>query len=235
MVGVERLGCLQNALVLDRIANGDISNMPALETMFELDKDNNDKITAIGTHLEECCDEIKSLLKELKILINNKFNKLSKMINQGFEYITRLIQESFRDVFDFYKKEKASYQRTVLKWKQDVLKEIREIIKDELIPIKESITSLENSLNEKCVKINGNIHRVSTQVSTAQKSIEAIIADISVIEGEVITILPAIGVSTTTVIGSLSGVIGVQTTELNAVGKARASSIKKNIERAKHK
>lgn len=60
------------------------NNSPALETLFEMEQDNNNRIIAIRIHLEDCKQAIKSKLAELRKLILREMKSLKNLIKNEF-------------------------------------------------------------------------------------------------------------------------------------------------------
>lgn len=183
LVGVERIGSLQNALILDRIANGELDKVPALEEMFELDKDNNKRITAIGQHLDDCCEAIKELLRRLRELVRNEFRDLKKYIFRGFKTIADLIQESKRDFYAFYSREKSAFINGINTVKQEILREIREIVRQELEPVKGSINELSRKVDRRCTTIDTEVAKANGVLEKVEPYMEETLPLINGIAG----------------------------------------------------
>ena len=137
----------------DRVGN-DCRNIPTVQEENELLGNLVNVTTGIKTHLDECCDEIKLLLKDLKVQIRDVHVSLKTQIDKGVSNITIHIRSVKRDLISFYEVEKEKLKAFLLSLKAEIYNEIRSIVAQENRTILNKISNLENQLNS----INRNIN-----------------------------------------------------------------------------
>lgn len=71
---------LQTAIFVDRLTNGDLNNVPSLETFAENQSESNTILTGVAQKLEDCCADLANKIKELQEDIKERFKKLRLLI-----------------------------------------------------------------------------------------------------------------------------------------------------------
>lgn len=142
-------------LTSDRFANQAISIPTAQEEASNIGKIIN-VVTGIKEHLDDCCDEVKLLLRDLKIQVRDVYRDLRSLIIKSTNSIRVDLRTYKNLLLNLYNTEKAKLVAFLPDLKAEIYAEIRSIVQDE----NRELLSRLDSLNQRLTQVNNNINSV---------------------------------------------------------------------------
>lgn len=88
------------------LLGGELNTVPVVQAIDENIRNIVNKTVAIKTELEECCEEIKELLKQVLNRLKRVETKVIKQIIETGNVITDFISNQFESLYEFYYREK---------------------------------------------------------------------------------------------------------------------------------
>lgn len=146
---LDRLCQVQDTILTsDRFRNTAVG-LPTIQEETENLNEINGIIVGIKTHLNDCCDEIKSQLKEIKNICNN---------------ILVAIKDLNTEIFRFYASEKRKLISFLADLKLELRNLIREVITEELNDVKEKLNIINDTIDtiheHQIPSVNDNVSSV---------------------------------------------------------------------------
>lgn len=126
-------------------------------------------VTGIKEHLDDCCEEVKLLLRDLKIQVRDVYRGLKSLIIKSTQLIIIDVRTFKNLLLSFYNLEKAKLIAFLPDLKAEIYAEIRSIIRDEN---RELLHKLD-ALNEELRRVNTTINKVHDIVKHTEKLVIA--------------------------------------------------------------
>lgn len=164
---ISRLCEIQNTILTsDRFGN----QATAIPTVQE-ESDGIGKIintvTGIKQHLDECCDEIKLLLRDLRQQIRDFEDSVKDLIKSSTHSIKLDITLAREDFLSFYNSELGKLEAFLPSLKGEIYNEIRNIVKDENRVLSDKIAGLERQL----IEVNSNVTSAHSTITTVERTL----------------------------------------------------------------
>lgn len=218
---------MQNALMMERFLGDNIGNIPSAQVLTESIRRINGTVNAIAQELEECCEELKQLLKDLESQVKTESIETRRRINQITTRIIRTILSSASDIIDAI----GIFRDEVIKLIEEVDERLRVFLNEKFAEILTFLEELENRLND-LIRITKTeiievIRESTVLIETTLGEISTVISGIAVTVGEIVfsigQVLAAIGAATTEINGVI---IGEHVTTRNTINSLKPEIIK---------
>lgn len=173
-----------------------MNTVPVVQAIDENIRNIVNKTVAIKTELEECCEEIKELLKQVLNRLKRVETKVIKQIIETGNVITDFISNQFESLYEFYYREKEKLNVFINEQINVFKNELKDLITEEtnslLLKIEESnekICSRIDSLNQEISRVKQEVSLLKTEVESVKTKttrVEELCVGIETSVGEVI-------------------------------------------------
>lgn len=174
---------MQTGMFISEFTEGVVGAIPSVQELSENIKTIINTTTKIKNHLDECCEDIKGLLQELRKLVLKNHRESLKYYKtlydesiQNSKDLAELIIGKIDDLRTFfvnmYECEKSEFISSYKDEKDDVIKQIRQIIKDELSTTNKKIIDLQKSIDSSFEDTNKKIHDIDRKLDQNFKDIK---------------------------------------------------------------
>ena len=185
---LSRFSNMQTSLFVDRLTQGDLTNTPALETMYESSRQNNKILTSIAQELDSCCGEIKKKLDDIDAFLRTSFRKLRDLILNKFFNLQEELNVRFDRLESHLEQSTTFLEEEIKKNNTELFVNLKNEIKDNSLNVINALkTTINESKQEIIDKIQFSLNNLQTDINRSFSTLVTEITELLAVQTSTLT------------------------------------------------